>query len=130
MITPAPIRVAIPKPIEVSAGSVLLGLFLLALFSWRFGLASAGRAMARPGSALTSILAILGLGIVLLMGLGFSEFWQWWLQAEGTASPDPWGTVPSVLLIGTGGPVMALTVATMLRRWHPALRRFPSEPIV
>ena len=106
---------------EVSAGSVLIGLVLIVVISWRFGLTSAGRGMAKAGSALASIVPIVGLGIVLLLGLVFADFWQWWLQAESQASPDPWGSVPWVVLIGTGGPVLALTVATILRRWHPAL---------
>ena len=115
---------------EVSAASVLIGLFLIAVISWRFGLASAGRRMAKTGSALASVAPIVGLGIVLLLGLIFADFWQWWLQAENQASSNPWDSAPWVLLIGMGGPVLALTVATILRRWHPALRPFPSEPIV
>ncbi len=114
---------------EISAGSVLIGLILIMVISWRFGLASAGRGMAKPGSALASVSYIVGLGIVLLLALSFADFWQWWLQAENQASPNPWDTAPWVLLIGTGGPVLALTVATILRRWHPALRPFTSEPI-
>ncbi len=115
---------------EVSAASVLIGLLLIVGIAWRFGLASAGRGMAKAGSAFSSIASIVGLGVVLLLGLIFADFWQWWLQAENHATSNPWDSAPWVLLIGTGGPVLALTVATMLRRWHPALRQFPSEPIV
>ena len=114
---------------EVSAISVLVGLFLVAVISWRFGLASAGREMAKAGSALASITPIVVLAIVLFLGLIFGDFWQLWLQAEGQASPDPWGSLFWVMLIGAGGPVVALTAATLLRRWHPALREFPGEPI-
>ncbi len=115
---------------EVSAVSVLVGLLLLMGISRRFGLVSAGRGMAKAGSALSSIASIVGLGVVLLLGLIFADFWQWWLQAENHATSNPWDSAPWVLLIGMGGPVLALTVATILRRWHPALRQFPSEPIV
>ncbi len=110
---------------EISAGSVLIGLILVAIISWRFRLASAGRGMTTTGSALGSVASIVGLGIVLLLALSFGNVWQWWLEAEALASPNPWGTAPWVLLIGTGGPVLALTVATILARWHPALRQLP-----
>ncbi|MCH7565043.1 MAG: hypothetical protein IH968_14610 [Gemmatimonadetes bacterium] len=76
---------------EISAVSVLVGLFLVVVISWRFGLASAGRGMAKAGSALVSITPIVALAIVLSLGLIFGDFWQVWLQAEGQASPDPWG---------------------------------------
>lgn len=114
---------------EISAASGLVGLFLVVVISWRFGLASAGRGMAKAGSVLASITPIVVLAIVLSMGLIFGDFWQLWLQAESQAAPDPWGSMFWVMLIGAGGPVLALTAATLLRRWHPALREFPGEPI-
>ena len=114
---------------EVSAVGVLAGLLLIGVIARRFGLASAGRGMAQGGSVLASIAPIIALGIVLTLGLIFADYWQWWLQAGKQVSANPWDTVPLVMLVGMGGPVLALTMATILSRRHPALRRSPSNPM-
>lgn len=114
-----------PGVYEISAVSVLAGVILVAVISWRFDLVSAGRGMVKAGSALASIAPVLGLGIVLSLGLMFTDYWQWWLRSGNQTVPEPWGSMPWVLLIGTGGPVLALTIATYLR-FHPALQ-FRSE---
>ncbi len=114
---------------EVSAASALIGLLLIVGIAWRFGLASAGRGMAKAGSALSSIASSVGLGIVLSVGLILADYWQWWLRAENQASPIPLGLGALGSADRDGWSSAGAHRSDDLASLAPALRQFPSEPI-
>ncbi len=116
---PAPARAG--DALQYSVVSVLVGVLLIWSITRRFDLLSAGRRMIRARSVLGSIGPIVSLGVVLLFGSIFADYWQWLLRAGAQTPSHSWGGVPWALLIGIGTPVLALTGATILHRWHPAL---------
>lgn len=121
-------RNTVPLPAQatmsyyVSSAVVVLGLALAALLAWRFGLFSGRHTMARTSSMVAATAPIVGLGVALLVGLVFLDFWHWWLTVDRQTGASPWDAVPWVLLVGSGGPVVALTLATIIRQRHPALQ--------
>lgn len=109
--------------IEMSVVEVLVGLGVMIAIALRSGLLDRYRGVrASPGSWM-AFAYIFGMAVVLFFGVVLIEYWEWWLvPSSSVEASEPWDMITFTVGQFVGAPIAALTVATSLSRWHPALR--------